>query len=173
MNPSRTTGSPRIDLEARGDRDAAALADEDGRSPERGLERPRGRLGRRVVDRRQARPAAAEIRDGRRHAGRGDRLDEGPEPLEDPVGILVGDEPAADLGVGMGRDDRLRPVALEPAPDAVDVEGRPAPAPLERRVADLADERRHAELASERLLVERQGGDRRALERRSAATTSS
>ena len=53
-------------LEAGADRDRAALADVDGRPPERRLEGARGGLRRGMVDRGQARVAAAEVRDARR-----------------------------------------------------------------------------------------------------------
>ena len=79
-----------------------------------------GGLGRRMVDR-------ASGSAGRRrgsvtstwHAGRRDLLRRTPgNGSKIRVGVLVGHEPAADLGVGVGRDDRLGPVALEAAPDA-------------------------------------------------------
>ena len=85
-----------------------------------------------MVDRGQARAARRQqVVDRDRDAGRGDLGDEVAERLEDPVRVLVGNEPAADLGVRVGRDDRLAALALEAAPDPVDVEGRPGAASLE------------------------------------------
>src|SRR4029077_6796507 len=52
--------------------------------------------------------------------------------------ILVGHEPAADLGGGPGGDDRLRARPPIPAPDAVDLERGPRPIALGRRKAGLA-----------------------------------
>jgi hypothetical protein len=96
----------------------------------------------------------------------------GLEELEDPLRSLVDDEAAADLGVGVGRDDRLGPLALEPAPDAVDVEGRAGALALERRVAGLADELGDTEEPAEGLLVERQLRRRRASRSRRSGRTS-
>jgi hypothetical protein len=105
--PEQDDGLLEDRLEARADRDRAALANVDRRPPEGRLQRTRGRLGDRVVDGRHARQAAAEEPDRCRDAGRGDLRHERPERLEDPVRVLVRDEPAADLGVGMRGDDRL------------------------------------------------------------------
>ena len=82
---------------------------------------------------------------------------------EDPIGILVGHEPTADLGMGLRRNDRLAPLALEAGPHPVDVECRSGAAALERRKADLADEGRQPEVGQVGVLVERQGGDGRLL----------
>src|SRR4029079_11874133 len=101
-------------LEAGADRDRAALAEGDRSLAKRDLERPSRGLRHRVVDGRHARSAAAEVADGRPDARPGDLLDARPEPLEDHLGILVRDEPTADLRVGMGRDDRLAPLPHEP-----------------------------------------------------------
>ena len=111
-----------------------------GRRPPRG---PRGGERGRVVDRRQARVARADERGPRsgRRAGRSPRRGRG-APSKIASGSWSGDQPAADLGVGVGGDDRLGALALEAAPDAVDVEGRPGAAALERRVARLAGQRR-------------------------------
>src|SRR4051794_9652080 len=119
-------------LEARADRDRTALAIEDRSLAEGRLQCPGSCLCHRMVDRRETRPAATEIADGGPDAGRGDLLDECPEALEDDLGILVRDEPAADLGVGVGGDDRLAPLPLESAPQSVDVERRPGAASLQR-----------------------------------------
>src|SRR5262245_26153495 len=75
-----------------------------------------------VVDGGLARPAPTEVLDRDLDARRRHLVDVRLERLEDPLWVLVGDEPHADLGVGVGRDDRLAAVAHEPAPDAVDVE---------------------------------------------------
>src|SRR3954451_2361645 len=139
--------------EAGADRDRATLADVDRRLAERRLERPRRGERRGMIHRRQARVTATEGPDARPDARRRDLLDVRAEGLEDPVGILVCDEAAADLGVRMCRDDGLTPLAHEAAPDAVDVERRPDRAPLERRVAGFADERRQAETLEIRVLV--------------------
>ena len=53
--------------------------------------------------------------------------------------ILVGHQPAGDLGVGLGRDHGLLPRPLVAAPHAVDLERRPRPLALERGVAGLAE----------------------------------
>ena len=146
-------------LEAGADRDRAALADVQRRLPEGRLEGSGGRLRRRVIDRGQAR-AARRARSWTVTVTPGGAisLDVRLERLEDPVRILGGDQPAAHLGVGVGRDDRLGAVALEATPDPVDVERRPGAAPLERREARP---RRRAPAtpssAMVRVLVERQG----------------
>ncbi len=116
-----------------------------------------------MVDRGVTRPAAAEQPHVDADAGRGDGQDMIAERGEDPVRVLIGHEAAADLGVGVGRDDRLAALALEPAPQAVDVERRPGAASFEGRIAGLAVERGQAEAREIRRLVERQVGDQGAL----------
>ena len=77
----------------------------------------------------------------------------------DGLGVLVGDEPEAQLGPGLAGEHGLGPGPGIAAEDAVDVAGRPGPLPLERRVAGLAVERRHAEVGLELGLGERQLGE--------------
>jgi hypothetical protein len=64
--------------------------------------------------------------------------------LKDLLGVLIGHETAADLGVRMRRNDRLWPFAFEAAPYAVDVQCRPHAQALENGIARFADEGRHA-----------------------------
>src|SRR5690606_11824922 len=73
-------------------------------------------------------------------------LDAGRRVLRDPrlerllhlAGVLARDEPERQLGVRLAGDDGLAAGPGVPAPDAVDLGGRPRPDPLERAVALLA-----------------------------------
>src|SRR3954454_21317571 len=160
-DPEQDHRKPEDRGEAGADRDGAALPHVHRRLPECRLQCACRGAGGGVVHRRQARMATADVLNGGRDTWRCDLLDIGPESLEDPVRVLVGDEPAAHLGVSVGRDDRLAPLPHEPTPDAVDVEGRPDRATLQRRVPALADERRQAEAREVLALVERERGEGR------------
>src|SRR5262249_44086832 len=85
---------------------------------------------------------------------------------EDVVRVLIGDQAAGDLGVGATGCYRLDPVALEPTPETVEVDGRPYPASLQHGVARFAPKRRGIKRCPECLVVERNGRDLRALRRR-------
>ena len=63
---------------------------------------------------------------GRRHgdARRGDLLDVPHEEIGDFFGVLVGDQPAGDLRVCLGRKNGLQSVSLKTAVQAVDLEFR-------------------------------------------------
>ena len=65
-------------------------------------------------------------------------LDVAFERLEYLRGLLVGDEPHADLALGGGGYDRLGPFAREAADYAVGVEGGPRPDAFEDREAGFA-----------------------------------
>ena len=69
-------------------------------------------------------------------------------------GVLVGDQPHADLGGGSGGDHRLRTLVGEAAGDAVDVEGRAGEVALEDAVARFAFESRRAGDLEQHLLVD-------------------
>ena len=65
--------------------------------------------------------------------------------------------------MGVSRNDRLGSLALEAAPDAVDVEGRARAELLEDREARLAEEGGHADALAVGLLIERERRERLAV----------
>src|SRR5205814_10474197 len=86
------------------------------------------RLDQWVVDRRDPGiTVTAELGEGHPHGLGPNPLDVVPERRRNRIGILGGHEPAADLGGGPGRNDRLGSGALVAAPDAVHVERGPCP----------------------------------------------
>src|SRR4029078_8341555 len=105
----------------------------------------------------------AEIPDGRPNAGWCDLLNEGAQALEDHIRILVRHETAADLRVGVSRDDRLAALALEAAPHPVDVERRGTTASLARAEAFLAEQDRQAEMVEVGVVIEGQGREMRSI----------
>src|SRR6202171_5433495 len=70
-----------------------------------------------------------------------DLVDVFAECRPDRCRILIGNEPAADLGRRPRRDDRLRPGPLIAAPEAIDLERRTRPVALGRREAGFASQR--------------------------------
>ena len=114
VKPSITTGSPRTDSEHRRNRDAAPRPDRDGRHAKGRLEGARRGLGDRMVHVGPKGARRAEVLDLDPHAPRGDRKDVVPELLEHLLAVLVRDEAAADLRVGVRGDDRLEPSPAEP-----------------------------------------------------------
>src|ERR1035437_4094164 len=128
-------------LEARADRHRAAFPYVQRRCAECGLDCPCRGLCCRVVDWSQAGVAVAETLDRISH-----RLWRHPSnvvgnDLEGLLRVLVGHQTAADLGMGVSRDDCLWPFALETAPDAVNVQRRASAAALQRGEAGLAEVR--------------------------------
>ena len=73
-----------------------------------------------------------------RHAGRADPGDVFAELPLDRLGVLVGNQPEAELGAGLAGQHGLGAGAGVAAEDSVDVARRPGPLPLERGVAGLA-----------------------------------
>jgi hypothetical protein len=68
-------------------------------------------------------------------------VDEAVDGLLHPHRILIRDETEGQLDEGVARHDRLVPVALIAATDAVDLGGRPRAEPFERAEAPLAVQR--------------------------------
>src|SRR5262245_26932950 len=151
---------PEAVTQLRRDRDRAAGPDRQRRRSEGGLERVPGRERDRVADLGAQRLRGAEVPDLDADALRRDLDDVVAQRLEQLLAVLVRHQPAAQLRVSVGRDDRLRALAGEATPDAVHVERRADAGALEDREAGLAiDERCDPDLAPERLLVERQAAD--------------
>ncbi len=73
----------------------------------------------------------------------------------DLLGLLVRNEPAGDLGAGLGGQHRLAALALESAPDSVKIKGGPSPRPFQGGVAGLAEQLVHAQLLLVLVVVER------------------
>src|SRR4051794_27770105 len=71
------------------------------------------------------------------------------DQIEDVLGILIGDEAAGDLEVGFARSHSLRAIAHEPAPNAVEIDGRARALTLQRGVAGLAPKGVRSGLAEE------------------------
>ena len=141
-------------LERADHRDRAARADQRRRLAPFGLQRA-PRAAHRLAARRQRDRRAGAVGDElRRDVGRQPRLDEGAEALDDPLRVLLADQPERHFGARLGRQHRLRALADIAADDAVDVAGRARPDHLQRRAALLAGGNREADLAEERLLVE-------------------
>ncbi len=163
--PEQDNGQAQGVVERRSHRDRAALADVDRRSPVHSLDRPGGRLGRRMVRWREAGLTAVDEGGGHSHSRRGDLGHVRPEGVIDPPGILIGDQARRDLRVGVRGDDRLGAVALEAAPHPVDVQRRSCGLALEHRPPCLARERGHGDLSAVGLIVERQRRHRLALGR--------
>ncbi len=138
-------------LQQADDRDRAAAADEGGLAVPFLGQRPARRLEGRVIERHDGGAPAAARLEARPAVGRQAVADEGPEELADALGVLVADQPEADLGVRLGRDHRLEAGAGIAAPDAVDLGGRARPEVLEGRVAVLAPGLAQADLAEEGL----------------------
>ena len=69
------------------------------------------------------------------YAGRGCLLDVADEEFGDFLVILVGNQPAGDLGKGLRREDRFGPFADVSAPDAANVESGADGGPFERVVS--------------------------------------
>ena len=88
----------------------------------------RGRIG----GERERRGAGERALDDQLGAGRRVRSQVLDDLVDDVLRILIGHQPAGDLGVRDGRHDRVDALAEETAPRAVDLEGRARPDPLER-----------------------------------------
>src|SRR5438132_650666 len=87
----------------------------------------------------------------------------GAQQIEYRSGILVHDQSTADLGVGMRWDDGLAAIAVETAPQAVDVQGWTRATSLEHGEVRFANEGQNAHRLTVGLLVEGQIGERRAV----------
>ncbi len=155
VKPSRTTGSPSMRSNVR-NRDGTAFADVERLDAERRLQRPGRRASGRMVNGRQARQAATEVLHLGSNRRRGDLGHVVADPFEGPARILVDNEPTGQFCMSVGRDDRLAALALEAAPDPVDLERRAGAASLECREAGLARERRRRRSRRGSRLVERQ-----------------
>src|SRR5207253_7669404 len=109
-------------VEDLGDGDRAAAADEERLRAEGHLECARRGLRHGMTGTDDRRLAGPEIPDLDLDPRRRDLQHVVPEAVEDRLRILIRHEPAADLGMRGGRDDRLAALALEATPDAVDIE---------------------------------------------------
>ena len=152
------------DLLKRGDDgDAAATAHGQGLLAEGDRETSLGGLVSRQIDGADVRLAAVLEVDLHPDARRGSRLQVINHHARDALRILMRHEAARQLGVSLGRQDRLRALARVAAPDAADVERRPAAVALQRRVALLAEHLVHVDGPLVGLLVEGHAGDHRLL----------
>src|SRR5262245_46632540 len=87
----------------------------------------------------------------------------GGDCLGDLGWILVGHQPADNLGVGFGGEHRFDSRTLEPAPHADDLKCWAGPHALARRIAGLAPERFKAEVIQELFFIEWRRSDLSAL----------
>ena len=78
--------------------------------------------------------------------------DELPERGDDLAGVLLRDQPKADLGGGAGRDHRLGARAGEAAGDAMHFKRRPGPDALKHGIAALARQFRRTDLGPQELV---------------------
>ena len=114
-------------LERTDDRDRPAAADQRRRLFPFGLQRAARDPQHLVLDRQRDGGAAAMAEEFRLHVRRQARGDESAEGFEDPLGVLLADEPERDLGAGLGRQHGLRALAGVAADDPVHFAGRPRP----------------------------------------------
>ena len=80
------------------------------------------------------------------------------QALLDFVRILIGNQPATELGARLGWQDRLGPFALITAPETVDVKRWPGPTALQRRETLLASQLLNPQLSPILLIRETKRG---------------